>query len=385
MRKTYKIKLYRNKKNKHLNRTIDLAGRAFNHAIALHKRYYALTGKHSSQYDLMRHFTKLKKLPKWAWLKEIPSQALQDIIQRIEKGYQLFFKSLRGEIGFKVFPPSFRKLVKYKSFTLKQAGWAWAGPRKLRIGKRTYKLVNDRMPQGNIKTVTIKRDSLGDLWACFSVEQEILIPTPGNIAGNEVAGFDFGLKTFLTVRDGNITYSIESPLFFKQSMNRLKKLNRALSRKKKGSNNRKRGKYARVREYKRTADRRRDWFYKLAHQLTDLYSVLVFEDLSLKGMVKLWGRKVTDLAFGEFLNILQYVAIKKGCIVHLVDRFFPSSKKCHGCGAINADLTLNDRRWRCQCGDLNDRDENAAINIRSQGIETLCLVDVRPLSEAIYV
>lgn len=230
MRKTYKIKLYRNKKNKHLNDTINLAGRAWNHAIALYKRYYALTGKHLNQYDLMRHFAKLKKLPKWSWLKEIPSQALQDVIERIEKGYQLFFKSAKGEIGFKVFPPSFRKVVKYKSFTLKVAGWGWAGPRKLRIGKRTYKLVNDRMPQGDIKTVTIKRDPLGDLWACFSVDQDILlpVPTPGNIAGNAIIGVDFGLKTFLTIHDGSITYSIEAPLFFKQSMSRLKKLNRAL-------------------------------------------------------------------------------------------------------------------------------------------------------------
>ncbi len=101
-----------------------------------------------------------------------------------------------------------------------------------------------------------------------------------------------------------------------QSMDRLKKLNRAFSRKKKGSNNCKRAKYARAREYKRIADRRRNWFFKLAHQLTDLYSVLVFEDLYLKGMVKLWGRKVTDLAFGEFLQILQYVAMQKGCVVH---------------------------------------------------------------------
>ena len=113
---------------------------------------------------------------------------------------------------------------------------------------------------------------------------------------------------------------------------------------------------------------------------------MVFEDLNLKGMVKLWGRKVTDLAFSEFLQILQYVAMQKGCVVHLVDQFFPSSKKCHGCGAINSELTLSDRRWRCQgCGSLNDRDENAAMNIRSQGIETLRLVSVRPLLEAAYV
>jgi putative transposase len=109
-----------------------LAGRAYHHAIALHKRYYRLTGKHLHQYALMKHDTRLKKRPKFAWLKAIPSQALPAVIERIEKGYQLFFRHLKA--GVKTAPPGFRQVAKFKSYTLKQAGWSWVGERRLRIG-----------------------------------------------------------------------------------------------------------------------------------------------------------------------------------------------------------------------------------------------------------
>jgi putative transposase len=238
-------------------------------------------------------------------------------------------------------------------------------------------MVNDRLPKGKIKTVTIKRDKLNDLYACFSVELEA--PQPEAMTG-KIAGFDFGLKDFLTLHDGEVTRRIQSPLFFKQSLNRLQALNRTLSRKKPGSKARKRAKYNLAREHKRIADKRRDWFFKLAHSLTDTYDVLVFEDLNLKGMVKLWGRKVSDLAFAEFLTILQYVALCKGCIVHFVGRFFPSSKTCHRCKCVNQNLELTDRHWRCPaCQNVNDRDGNASMNIRTEGIQSLGLADVRPL------
>jgi putative transposase len=195
----------------------------------------------------------------------------------------------------------------------------------------------------------------------------------------KIAGFDFGLKDFLTLHDGEQTKRIESPLFFKQHLNKIRKLNKALSRKKYGSKARKRAKYALAREYKRITDKRRDYFFKLANQLTDKYDVLCFEDLNIKAMKKLWGRKISDLAFSEFLTILQYVAKCKGCVVHFVDRFYPSSKTCHGCKHKLDKLELSVRRWRCpNCGNVNDRDENASMNIRSQGIANLGLADVRP-------
>ncbi len=175
---TYKYKPYHSKKNKQLHPASHLAGRAYNHCIALPKRYYKLTGKHLNQYALMKHLTKLKQRAKYAWLKLMPSQALQDVVQRIEKGYQLFFRNLKH--GIRTTPPSFRKIAKFKSYTLKQAGWDLLEGGKIQIGKGTYKLCQDRPLVGDVKTVMVKRDNLNDLSLCFSVEVDDPQPQPAS-------------------------------------------------------------------------------------------------------------------------------------------------------------------------------------------------------------
>jgi putative transposase len=132
-------------------------------------------------------------------------------------------------------------------------------------------------------------------------------------------------------------------------------------------------------------NRRRDWFFKLAHELTDSYDHLFFEDLAMRGMQALWGRKVGDLARSEFMGILSYVASVKGKVVCLIDRFYPSSKTCAACGHLQI-LTLSDRRWVCDgCGTLHGRDHNAAINILREGASSLGLGDRRPSLAAIAV
>jgi putative transposase len=106
--------------------------------------------------------------------------------------------------------------------------------------------------------------------------------------------------------------------------------------------------------------------------LVQQYAVICIEDLNLDGMKHLWGRKVSDLAYGEFIQILEWVARKNGSIVVKVDRWLPSSKTCHICGTVNTNLTLTDRRWTCEgCGATLDRDTNAAINIREAGLSLL--------------
>ena len=368
---TYKYKLYRSKKNKHLHQTIDLAGRAYNHCIALHKRYYRLTGKHLNPYALMKHLARLKKRPNFAWLSLIPSQALQDVVQRIEKGYQLFFRNRKA--GVKSAPPSFKKIAKFRSYTLKQAGWKILDSCRISIGGHTYKFSHDRPLVGKIKTVTVKRDTLNELYLFFSLEVEDFSPEP---LSGRMAGFDFGLKTFLTVSDGT---EIHSPEFFKQGLNEIRRANRSLSRKDKGSHNRKQAKRELAKAHKRIADKRRDYFFKLTNELINHYDCLFFENLNLNGMKRLWGCKVSDLAFGEFLSILKWTAQKKGKIVHLVDRFYPSSKTCRYCGCVNHNLSLSDRQWRCpNCQKVVDRDGNAAVNILREGASSLAGAGVRP-------
>ena len=176
-------------------------------------------------------------------------------------------------------------------------------------------------------------------------------------------GMDFGLKTFLTLSDGS---EIESPLFLREGQVEIARLNRALSRKRKGSRHWRAARRGLARAHRRIAWKRRDWFFKTAHDLCDRFDFIGIEDLSLKGMQRLWGRKVNDLAFGEFVEILTYVCHKRGVVLHQVERYYPSSKTCSRCGAVNEKLTLSDRRWRCACGVAHDRDANASINIRDR-------------------
>ncbi len=362
--KTYKFKLYNSKKNRQLHRQINAAGSIYNHCIALHKRYYKIFGKHLNMYRLMKHIAKLRRRVKY-W-QQVGSQAVQDICQRIDKAYKLFFKQSKSGTR----PPNFKKTRKYKSYTLKQAGYKFLEDNKVRIRSKTYKFSNSREIKGNIKTLTVKRNRLGELF--ILVVTDYIDESFGVMTG-KIAGFDFGLKTFLTASD---LTTIKSPLFFDQFRAKLKAANRKLSSKKKGSNNWYKAKDNLNKLHEKISHKRRDWFWKLAHQLTNEYDVLIFEDLNLRGMVRLWGRKVNDLAFSTFLEILETVANKKGKTIHFIDRFYPSSKTCFECGYHNKELSLKDRSWDCpNCGKI-DRDLNAAKNIQREGASSLGLGDV---------
>jgi putative transposase len=324
-------------------------------------------GKHLNCAKLQAHIAKLRKRnPFW---QQVGSQAVQDICQRIEKAYQLFFKHHKKGVR----PPGFKKVKKYKSFTLKQAGYKFLGGNRIKIGDKVYQFWKSREIEGKVKTLTVKRNPLGELLLIIVVdsvdEPEIKFET------GKTAGFDFGLKTFLTCSEG---FKIDSPLFLKQSFNAIRKASRQHFKKQKSSHNREQARKHLCRQHEKIANRRRDWFWKLAHDLIDKFDVLYFETLNLKAMKKLWGRKISDLALGEFLQILEWVAKKKGKHVGFIDRWFPSSKTCSCCGHILESLDLSTRMWRCpSCQSINDRDENAAVNIKMVGISTIGLGDVR--------
>ncbi|WP_026104252.1 RNA-guided endonuclease TnpB family protein [Anabaena sp. PCC 7108] len=381
--KTLKFKLYQHKRNRHLKRMINASGVIYNHCIALHRRYYRMWGKHLSCAKLQSHIAKQRKRnPFW---QSVGSQAVQDICQRIEKAYQLFFKHNKKGVR----PPGFKKVKKYKSFTLKQAGYKFLGGNRVKIGNRVYQLWKSREIEGTVKTLTIKRTSLGELFMVVVVDD--CIKSEVEVKTGKIAGFDFGLKTFLTCfSSGDATRTdgtkIESPQFFKQSLNAVKKASKCHSKKLKGSANRERARKDIVRKYEDISHRRRDWFWKLAHELTDRFDVLCFETLNLKGMQRLWGRKISDLAFGEFLQILEWIAKKKNKLVVFIDQWYPSSKTCSCCGHVLESLDLSVREWRCQeCQSVNGRDENAAKNIQMVGASTIGLGDVSRAMPAIAV
>jgi putative transposase len=332
--------------------------------------------KHLNSCKLQAHIAKLRKRnPFWQL---VGSQAVQDICQRIEKAYQLFFKHHKKGVR----PPGFKKVKKYKSFTLKQTGYKFLSGNRIKIGSRVYQYWNSREIEGTVKTLTIKRNPLGELFMVVVVENVAELKI--KFETGKIAGFDFGLRTFLTCSEG---FKIESPLLLKQSLKTIKKASKQHSKKLKGSANRERARKNLVRKYEDISNQRGDWFWKLAHDLTNRLDVLCFETLSLKGMQRLWGRKISDLAFGEFLQILEWVAKKKGKQVVFVDRWYPSSKTCNACNHILESLDLSIREWRCpSCQSVNGRDENAAKNICTVGASTVVgLGDVRQALPAIAV
>ena len=326
--KTYQNKLYRNKRNRHLDEAIDTAASIWNYCIAFHRRYYKLYGKHLSANKLKKHITKVKRTPHPEW-QVLGSQAIQDVVERVDRSYKAFFEHHKQERRGRKSPPSFKKRRKYSSFT-------------------------------------VKRNALGEFFlnvVCEIAKNEVL-PRAG-----KAAGYDFGLKHFLTADDGS---TIDSPEWYKILLEELCQSHRAVSRCQKGSNNRRRAVLHLNRVYQKIVNRRRDWFFKLANQLVGENATICIEDLNLDGMKCLWGRKVSDYAFAEFIGILEYVASEAGTTAVKIDRWASSSKVCHVCGGRNDALALKDREWICpQCGAHLDRDVNAAINIKNIGAAML--------------
>ena len=375
--KTYKFKMYSNHGNRALHHTIDGHAHVWNHCVAVQRRYYAIYGKYISKFRLINHISKLKRLPKFAHWNALPSQAIQDVAARIDKGYKTMFEA-RAK-GKKWGRPRFKAGRKYKSFTLLQAGWKLLPGNKIRIGKRVYHYFKSRDILGNPKRCTIKRDAIGDVYICILTDH--VEPELNRAMTGKIAGFDFGLKRYLTGHDG---HDIDSPLFFKRSINAIKRANRNHSRKREGSNNRQQARLNFARKHRKIERQRTDFHWKLAHQLTDQYDEIRLEDLNLQGMKALWGRKVSDLGFADFVAKLKYIAAKKGVKITFIDKWYPSSKTCSVCGTVNQALNLRDRTWQCpNCHTQLDRDRNAAVNIYRVGASTRSGEDVSPGSPGI--
>ena len=368
MVKTFKFKLFHAKRNKKLHRQINAAGMSYNHCIALHKRYWKLYHKSLNIYALQKHLTRLKKLPRFAYLREIGSQALQDVTERIDKGYKLFWKNL--ERKKKTAPPGFRKIRKYKSYTLKQAGWNLDQEHGIIfIAKQKYRYSKSRDIEGRIKTLTVKRDCLGDIYIYFVCElpdNEVKARTGKSV------GFDFGFKGKILVAE-NPKEDIKEPSFFRKAMNDIACANRKLSSKRMRSNNRHRVRLELARLHRKVANQRNAYHWQLARELCSRYAVICLENLNMKFMQKGHGKKVMDYGFAEFQNILAYVGQQVGTRIVKIDRFFPSSQICSDCGYQNSEMKdLRIREWNCPaCGTHHDRDRNAAHNIHQEGLRIL--------------
>ena len=348
----YKYRLYVNKHTDELSQLVTTSIYVWNHIVALYRRYYKLYKTNPSCSKMQRHIAKLAKNNEY-WSK-MGSQSLQELCQRVDASYREFFKKKgRGR-------PNFHKPQGNGSFMFKgTVGYSLNG-NEITINKlkRTYRFKLTRQ-YGAVKNVHIKRDNLGYLWLVVTTDVQ---PKTYERLGNASIGMDFGLKTFLTLSDGT---SINSPETHKHALKQLRKLNRDVSHKVKGSNGKKKAVKRLAKLHEHVANQRNDFQWKLAHDLCRYNVLIAIEDLNLKAMQKMWGRKVSDLGYNEFVNKLEYIAGKYGTTVVKIDRFAASSQVCHCCGYKNSEVkNLRIREWVCpQCGAYHNRDVNAAINI----------------------
>lgn len=378
MRKSFSFKLFNNKKkSNHLQNVLFQFSQIYNYCISFIKRYFKRFGVNPKKSALQKHLKKLMDRgirPNWKKLGY--SQAIQEATDRIYKSYDAFFSWCKNRTGPRKSPPKFKPFRKYKSFTLKQAGWRINQDKgEIFIGKRKYRYHKSRNIVGKVKTVTIKRDQVGDWFVIFSCDlgesyqPEKVIPMTG-----KSAGFDFGMNHFLITSDNE---RIDSPQYLKKSLKTLREKSRIFSKKIKGSKNRKKAGKSLARMHRKVSNQRKDFHFKLSTKLLSDYDSLFFEDLNLSEMKSRWGRKISDLGLFQFLNILKFKSSEHQKKFHQIDRFYPSSKKCSCCGLIKDFLALSERTFECSCGHVIDRDLNASINILNEGASSLGLDNVR--------
>lgn len=351
-----KYKIYRNKKkNAKLSQLCDSAAAIWNHTVLLHKRYYKIYKKTVPQKRMRQQIAKLRT--KNHYWKKLNSQPVQEIVDRVYEAYDRFFKKISKR------PPKIKKWRKFKSFVFSQSGFKIEDNRLIINKVGTFKFSKSR-EYYDVRNVRIKRDSVGDWW--IIITSSIKIKNYKKTRKGAFVGFDFSLPKFLIGSDGT---EYNSPLFYHQHQDKISKIQRSLSKKRKGSKNKTKKHKELSLIYRKLADKRRNHHWELANKLCSNYEFIALETLNVEVMKKLWGKKVSDLSFSSFIQILKHVATNYGTTVLQIDKWYPSSKTCYECGEINRELKLSDREWNCQsCGIHHDRDKNASKNILRQGI-----------------
>jgi len=338
-----------------------LCQRLYNVALEQRITVYRQSKATISCYSQINQLPELRaEFPEYA---EVGSQVLQEVLERLDKAYKAFFRRVKngsGKAGF----PRFRGRDRYDSFTLKQSGWKLDG-RYLTIRNiGRFKIRLSRPIEGDIKTVTIRREATGKWYVCFSCDN---VSEKRLSASDKVIGIDVGLKSFLVDSEGN---KVDSPSYFRQSERLLRRKQRVLCRRKKGSQRRRKARLLVAKAHDKVRSQRQDFLHKTANRYVQGYGIISVEDLNISGMVRNHhlSKSITDAGWGMFVGLLEYKAAEAGRTLVRIPRFEPSSKTCSECGAINKELKLSDRQWVCQsCGVLHDRDYNAAKNIRRVG------------------
>lgn len=334
----------------------------FNTFLARRIAHYQATGKTLSYHDMARGLTVLKRQPATAWLRDCNAQSLQQALRDLDKAFSAFFARRSRFPRFKAKkrePPSFRLPAE-----VKLVDGHLSVPKIGLVG-----MVLHRPLEGTVKSATFKQDATGAWYVALVVHFELPDTTPPPPAPERVVGVDLGLKELALLSDGE---RVPAPKHYRRAERKLRRLQRRLSRCQNGSTGREQARRAVARQHLKVANQRKDHLHKLSRRLVDQYDAIIVEDLAVAALAKTkLGKSVLDAAWGQFRFQLSY----KTCWSHkhlvVIGRFFPSSRLCGACGAINGNLTLSDREWTCGCGATYDRDLNAARNIRDEGLRLL--------------
>jgi putative transposase len=308
-----------------------------------------------------KHPTPAKYKKDYPFLKEVDSLSLANAQMNLERAYKAFFKK---NANF----PKFKSKKHKQSYTTNVVnGNIEILDGHIKLPKLKWvkmKQHRDIAESHQIKSVTISMTGSGKVYASVLTEFEEVTK---KIEPNNVVGLDFSMTDLYVTSDGE---KANYPRFYRQSLEKLAKEQRVLSRRKKGSNRwyKQKRKVAKLQE--KTANQRGDFLHKKSYALANHYDAIAIEDLDMKGMSKAltFGKSVSDNGWGMFTTFLKYKFEDRGKLFIKIDRWFPSSKMCSKCGKVKEELCLSERTYSCCCGHESDRDANAATNIKSEGI-----------------
>ena len=371
-KRAYQYRIYPTDEQKRmLTRTFGCARFVYNWALRLRSDAYYEKQERIYYAQTSALLTELKKQPEYSWLNEIAAVPLQQSLRHLDKAYQNFFEG-RAEY------PKFKSRHGPQAVTYIGTAFKWDG-KSFTLARMDTPLdiVWSRpLPDGcKPTTVTVTKDCSGRYFVSILVEEEIK-PLP---VVNKMVGLDLGLKIMVITSDGK---HVGNPHFFRKDEKKLAKAQRRLAKKKKGSKNRAKARLKVAKAHTRIADRCRDYQHKLSTRIIRENQTICIESLQVKNMVKnpKLAKSISDVGWSEFVRQLTYKAEWYGRALVKIDKWYPSSKRCHCCGHVLDSLSLDERFWMCsQCKAFHDRDINAAKNVLAAGLAvSACGEALRP-------
>jgi putative transposase len=358
--RAYKYRLYPNKQQEVLlAKHFGCCRFIYNYALDKKVKAYQKDKTNISRYQIQAELPTMKKSEKYCWLSEVNSLSLQAALANLDSAFVKFFREKKG------FPKFKSKKDNRQSFSIPQNTRVAFDEGRVYIPKfkEGIKARFHRKFEGCIKTSVITRTPTHKYFISILVEVNEQDAKAKPISESKAVGIDLGIKTFAVLSDGT---EIPNHKYLKRSIKKVKRLQRSLSHKTKGSKNRERARIRLARAHERVCNQRNDFLHQVTHRLVANYDTICLETLSASNMVKnhRLAQALEDIAINRFNTLLEYKAKKHGVNILRIGRFEPSSKMCT-CGYINHNLTLSMRRWKCPfCGVVHDRDLLAANNIK---------------------